>query len=72
MEEKHIQQVCNSVYRQFPEVRGARPSISSLPGDKFQLIFRGKGETPDGKNIERTVRVTASENGKILKMTTSR
>lgn len=72
MEDKQIQQVCNSVYRQFPEVRGARPSISSLPGDKFQLIFKGKGETPDGKLVNRTVRVTTSENGKILKLTTSR
>ncbi len=72
MEDKYIQLVCNSVYRQFPELRGARPSISSLPGDKFQLIFHGKGETPDGKKIDRTVRVAASENGKILKLTTSR
>jgi hypothetical protein len=72
MEDKSVQQVCNNVYRQFPEMRGAHPSISSLPGDKFQLIFHGKVETPDGKKINRTVRVTASENGKVLKMTTSR
>ena len=72
MDDKSLQQVCNSVYRQFPEVRGVKPSVSSLPGEKFQLIFRGKGETPDGKKISRIVRVTASEAGKILKMTTSR
>jgi hypothetical protein len=72
MEERAKQQVCNSVYRQFPELRGAHPSISSLPGDKFQLVFHGKAETADGKKINRTVRVTASDSGKILKMTTSR
>jgi hypothetical protein len=72
MDDKSLQQVCNSVYRQFPEVRGVKPSVSSLLGEKFLLIFRGKGETPDGKKISRIVRVTASEAGKILKMTTSR
>lgn len=72
MEDKHIQQVCTSVYHQFPELRGARPSITNLPGDKYQLIFKGKAEAADGKQISRTVRVTASENGKILKLTTSR
>jgi hypothetical protein len=64
--------VCSSVYLQFPEVRGANPSVSSLPGDKYQLIFRGKAKAADGKIIPRTVRVTANEEGKILKLTTSR
>jgi len=72
MEERAKQQVCSSVYHQFPELRGAHPSVSALPGDKFQLVFHGKAETADGKKINRTVRVTASENGKILKLTTSR
>ena len=72
MDDKYVQQVCSSVYRQFPEMKGARPSITSLPGDKFQLIFHGKADAPDGKKIARTVRVAASETGKILKLTTSR
>lgn len=72
MDDKYLQQVCNSVYRQFPELKGARPSVSTLPGDKYQLVFHGKAETPDGKKIPRTVRVAASETGKILKLTTSR
>jgi len=72
MDDKYLQQVCNSVYRQFPEMKGARPTVTSLPGDKYQLVFHGKAETPDGKKISRTVRVAASETGKILKLTTSR
>ncbi len=72
MEDKYLQQVCNSVYRQFPELKGARPSVSTLPGDKYQLVFHGKADAPDGKKIARTVRVAASETGKILKLTTSR
>jgi hypothetical protein len=72
MDDKYLQQVCNSVYRQFPEMKGSRPSVSTLPGDKYQLVFHGKAETSDGKKIARTVRVAASETGKILKLTTSR
>lgn len=64
--------VCNAVYRQFPEVKGASPSVKQLPGEKYQLVFQGKVTTADGKSMERTVRVVADENGKILKMTTSR
>lgn len=64
--------VFNSVFSQFPEVRGSTPTITTLPGDKFQLIFKGKVKTADGKTIERTVRVSAAADGRILKMTTSR
>lgn len=64
--------VCSSVFTQFPEVRGSNPSVSSLPGGKYQLIFHGKAQAADGKTIQRTVRVAADENGRILKLTTSR
>jgi hypothetical protein len=65
-------QVCNAVYRQFPELNGANPSVTSLPAGKVQLIFHGKAKAADGKTINRTVRVTADENGRVIKLTTSR
>jgi len=64
--------VCSAVYRQFPELRGANPTVKELPGDKYQLIFHGKALTENGKSLPRTVRVVADENGKILKLSTSR
>lgn len=64
--------VCNAVYRQFPELRGANPTVKDLPGEKYQLIFHGKAKTENGKSLPRTVRVVADENGKILKLSTSR
>jgi len=64
--------VCASVYRQFPELKGAAPQVKALPADKYQLIFHGKAKTVDGKTLPRTVRVVSDENGKILKLTTSR
>lgn len=72
MDENAKSNVCSSVYRQFPEVRGVNPSVTNLPGDKFQLIFHGKSKTADGKTIERTVRVAVNPQGKILKLSTSR
>ncbi len=64
--------VCTEVYRQFPEVKGASPKITNLPGDKYQLVFRGKVKTEDGKTLPRTVRVVADETGRIVKLSTSR
>ena len=64
--------VCNEVYRQFPEVKGASPKITNLPGDKYQLVFNGKVKTEDGKTLTRAVRVVADETGRIVKLSTSR
>jgi hypothetical protein len=64
--------ICAEVYRQFPEVKGNSPEVKNMPGDKYQLIFRGKVKTEDGKSLNRTVRVVADENGKIIKLSTSR
>jgi hypothetical protein len=72
MEDSAKNHVCSAVYRQFPEMRGENPSVKSIPGGKYQLIFHGKAQAADGKTIARTVRVTADENGKVLKLTTSR
>jgi len=72
MEDKALNQICQSVYRKFPELKGARPSVKSQTTGNYLLIFSGKAKTEDGKTISRTVRVTASETGKIVKMSTSR
>jgi len=72
MEDKALNQICQSVYRKFPELKGARPSVKSQTTGNYLLIFSGKAKTEDGKTISRTVRVTASETGKIIKMSTSR
>ena len=72
MDESAKSRVCSAVYRQFPELRGESPSVKSMPGEKFQLVFQGKVQTPDGKTINRTVRVTADNKGNVLKLSTSR
>lgn len=72
MEDKALNQVCQSVYRKFPELKGARPSVKSQTTGNFLLVFSGKAKTEDGMTLSRTIRVTASESGKIIKMSTSR
>jgi hypothetical protein len=71
MEPSALDRVCQSVYRQFPELRGSRPSVKQN-GSNYLIIFSGHAKTADGKSISRTVRVTASESGSVLKLTTSR
>lgn len=71
MESSAIDHVCQAVYRQFPELRGVRPSVRAS-GGQYLLIFSGKVKTADGKTLPRTVRATASESGSILKLSTSR
>jgi len=72
MDSRSKSAVCNEVYRQFPEVKGASPKITNLPGDKYQLVFNRKVKTEDGKTLPRTVRVVADETGRIIKLSTSR
>lgn len=71
MESNVVEHVSQAVYRQFPELRGVRPSVRKS-GDQYLLIFSGKVKTADGKTMNRIVRVTASETGNILKLSTSR
>jgi len=72
MEEKALSQVCQSVYRKFPELKGVKPLVKSQESGNSLLVFKGSVKTEDGKNLARIVRVTASESGKIIKLSTSR
>ncbi|MHC1741283.1 MAG: hypothetical protein AB9897_09265 [Anaerolineaceae bacterium] len=71
MESSAVDRVCQSVYRQFPEFKGIRPSVRSA-GTQYLLIFTVKVKTADGKSLPRTVRATANEEGNIVKISTSR
>jgi len=77
MDSKIVNSVCSQIYRQFPEVNGSRPKVqsqstSSQAGSTYLLIFKGTATTADGKTLPRIVRATVNEQGKIIKVTTSR
>lgn len=75
-----INSIASQVYRQFPEVRDARPVVqnqSSAKGpassdNRYLLTFRGRGQGPGGQTINRIVRVVADGRGKVVKISTSR
>ena len=67
-----LSKISQQVFKKFPEVSGSAPSSQAMPGGKVLLIYRGAGKTPDGKTINRSVRVVVGADGKIEKMSTSR
>lgn len=72
MEKKILEKVCQTIYKQFPFIEGKQPSVTSQGEDRYLLLFSNTGETPDGKNIKQTVRVVATEDGRIIKSSMSR
>jgi len=78
---KLLNLISSQVYRRFPEVQGSHPKVQvqatpqakSNPASSTYLItYRGSATTLNGKSIPRIVRVVANDQGKILKITTSR
>ncbi len=76
-----IDSISRQIYRQFPEIRDARPMIQNQVGAKaagpggpnqYVLTFRGSGLGAGGRTINRIVRVVADDRGKVLKVSTSR
>ena len=71
----------NNVYRQFPELSGVQPSIQQQATSKgasgktsitYLLIYHSKAQVGNHNSMPRVVRVVVNEQGKILKLTTSR
>ncbi len=76
-----IDSISRQIYRQFPEIRDARPMVQNQAGakaagfggsDQYVLTFRSRGQGPGGRTIHRIVRVVADDRGKVLKVSTSR
>ncbi len=80
MDASQIKSINQDVYRRFPEFTGVQPKVqkqttsSKASGDlqTFLLTYKGQASLPGQKTLPRWVRVVANEQGKILKITTSR
>jgi hypothetical protein len=77
MNREAIDRVHRKVSRQFPEMKSIRPTVRSDPkssngNPRFSLTYKGKANLPNGRTITRVVRVVADENGKVLRMSTSK
>ena len=72
-----IDKINRKVSKQFPELKSVRPSVRSQSKStnklqKFTLTYKGKAALPNGRTISRIVRVVADENGKVIRMSTSK
>ncbi len=75
MNAKNISAISKQVSHKFPELSGARPKITqqkAAHSSNFLLTYSGKAKGPGGHVINRRVRVVANEQGKIIKISTSR
>ncbi len=72
MDARALNEICKKVYLRFPEVNGSRPGMKDYSETSVLLVFKGSAKTADGRTLPRTVRVVATKDGKITKMTTSR
>ena len=79
---KTIEGISQQIYRQFPEVSGGTPSVKAQPSPKrtsaqgtdstYLLTFKGRTAGNSGPAFNRSVRVVATDAGRILKVTTSK
>jgi hypothetical protein len=77
---EHIAKAKSIVRAECPEMTGAEPTVSekaSQPkgvqaGAIFVLTFQKSIPLPDGGHLARTVRVTMSQEGKVLKLSSSK
>jgi hypothetical protein len=76
MDAKLVTKLNKEVGRSFPELANVKPKISaqskSAQDSTYLLTYKGKALLPDGRKIDRIVRVVADSRGRILKMTPSR
>jgi hypothetical protein len=81
-----LESISKQVFRQYPDVKGSRPSVqkqavaseakNGVPAangkTRYVVTYKGSGRAPDGRTIQRVVRATTDENGRIIKMSTSK
>jgi hypothetical protein len=71
MDHSLLPPINQEVYRRFPELRGVKPSLQKLAQNTL-LIYQGLVTLPGNKSLQRNVRVVVNEQGKIIKISTSR
>jgi hypothetical protein len=75
MDAEILSKVCAQVYSKYPEVNGIRPKVhaqAKVGGTNHLLIFAGNAKSSSGKVLPRVLRVVVSDDGKIIKVTTSK
>ena len=76
MDRSAISKLSSSVTRQFPEMKSVKPTVKKQKkpggGSQFLLTYKGKVKLPGGKTMSRIVRVVADEDGRVIRMSSSK
>ncbi len=79
MNQKTINKISKTVYKQFPEFRGNSPRVRQQPQPKsmqailnYVLTYRAVTVDEMGRKFRRQVRVVADQKGEIMRISTSR
>jgi hypothetical protein len=73
MDAKAVKRVTSQVSRQFPELKGARPGVKRRRGgEQFELTYKAAVKLPGGRKMTRVVRVVATADGRVVRMSTSK
>ncbi|MBN2045225.1 MAG: hypothetical protein JW757_09415 [Anaerolineales bacterium] len=77
MDKNLVEKISQKVYAKFPEVKGKKPTIKtsktvSSDQGNFVLTYNAVAKDIRGREIPRHIRVVATAQGKIIKMSTSR
>jgi hypothetical protein len=71
MDTNSIDSINQEVYKRFPELLGVKPKLQKLERN-ILLIYQTQVRLPDAHSLNRSVRVVADDQGKIVKISTSR
>ncbi|MFN3309681.1 MAG: hypothetical protein ACK44E_10795 [Anaerolineales bacterium] len=77
MDTKKIKAIVQIIYQRYPSLRGISPQVREIfvpeIGQKrFTLTFRNVSITENHKRIPKWIRATVNEQGKILKISSSK
>lgn len=77
MDNKILSQVIKQVYQKYPDLRGITPQVRELESNgtnerKYSVVFKTSAISSNQKTITKYVRATVNDQGKILRISSSR
>jgi hypothetical protein len=72
MDSDTISKIDQQVFRQFPFLSGTIPDVSQENENRWLLLYKGSAVTADGHEMPVVVRVLADNDGRVIKLTSSR
>lgn len=77
MDAKKIRAIVQMIYQRYPSLRGISPQVReifvpAIGQKRFTITFRNTSITENNKRIPKWIRATVNEQGKILKISSSK